>query len=240
MNRFFRNEMLLKEANEEIRNKTVFICGCGGVGSYAVEAIARMGVNTIIICDSDVVDITNINRQVIALTSTVGKSKVDVEEERIKDINPDCTVIKFNCMFTKELYSELDKYNIDFIIDAIDTLSCKWDLIRYGLNKDIDIISSLGMGNRMDPTKVYITTLDKTENDPVARIMRSNARKDGYNLKKINVVCSKELPIKNDIVNENGNTSKEKHPIASMMLVPATAGLYCAYYFMNKNRKETL
>ena len=100
MNRFLRNEMLLKDSNEIIQSKCVFICGCGGVGSYAVEAIARMGVNTIIICDSDVVDITNINRQVIALTSTVGKSKVDVEEERIKEINPSCNVIKFNCMFT--------------------------------------------------------------------------------------------------------------------------------------------
>ena len=240
MNRFLRNEMLLKEDNITLQNKCVFICGCGGVGSYAVEAIARMGVKTIIICDSDVVDVTNINRQVIALSSTIGKSKVDEEEERIKDINPDCTVVKFNCMFTKELYAELDKYDIDFIIDAIDTLSCKWDLIKYALNNNIDIISSLGMGNRMDPTKVYITTLDKTENDPVARIMRSNARKEGYNMKKINVVCSKELPIKNDIVNEDGNTSKEKHPIASMMLVPATAGLYCAYYFMNRQRKENL
>ena len=112
------------------------------------------------------------------------------------------------------------------------------DLSQAEFNDVKDIISSLGMGNRLDPTKVYITTLDKTENDPVARIMRSNARKEEYDLKKINVVCSKEFPIKNDVVNEDGNTSKERHPIASMMLVPATAGIYCAYYFMNKNRKE--
>jgi len=234
VNRFLRNEMLLKEHNDGIRNKCVFICGCGGVGSYSVEAIARMGVNTIIVCDNDVVDVTNINRQIIALTSTVGKKKVDVEEERIKEINPDCDVIKLGCMFNKDMYDELDKYKIDFIIDAIDTLSCKWDLIKYAMDRNIDIISSLGMGNRKDPTKVFITTLDKTENDPVARIIRSNARKENYNMKKINVVCSKEQPVKSDFVNEQGDTRKDKYPISSMMMVPATAGIYCAYCFMKK------
>ena len=234
MNRFLRNEMLLKDSSDVIRSKCVFICGCGGVGSYSVEAIARMGVNTIIVCDSDVVDVTNINRQIIALSSTVGKKKVDVEEERIKEINPNCNVIKFDCMFNKDMYEKLDEYKIDFIIDAIDTLSCKWDLIKYAMDRDIDIISSLGMGNRKDPTQVYVTTLNKTENDPVARIMRSNARKENYDMKKINVVCSKEQPIKNDIVNEDGDTRKEKYPISSMILVPATAGIYCAYCFMKK------
>ena len=239
MNSFLRNEMLLgKQVSDNIRNKCVFICGCGGVGSYAIEAVARMGVNKIIICDMDVVDVTNINRQVIATNSTIGKSKVDLEEERIKDINPNCEVIKINNKFSSLIYKDLDEYNIDFIIDAIDTITCKWELIKYAIERNIDIISSLGMGNRMDPTKVYITRLDKTENDPLAKKLRSMARKEKYDLKKVNVVCSKELPIKVGIVNDEGTTMKDKYPISSMMMVPATAGIYCAYYFLNKTKEE--
>ena len=238
MNRFLRNEMLLGEVtNNCIRNKTVFICGCGGVGSYAIEAIARMGVNNIIICDMDVVDITNINRQIIATTSTIGYKKVDVVEKRTKDINPSCNVIKIDGMFSSSAYELLNSYHIDFIIDAIDTLSCKWELIKYALDNNIEVISCLGMGNRKDPSKVYITRLDKTENDPVAKKMRFFARKENYDLKKINVVCSKELPIKNEIIDESKEVRKEKYPISSMMLVPATAGIYCAYYFLDKFSK---
>lgn len=228
-----RNEMLLsKEICDSIKRKTVLVCGVGGVGGFAAESIARLGVGKIILIDRDVVEESNKNRQIIALDSTIGKSKVVVMKSRILDINKNCEVVAINDFFDKKLCDTLSLYSIDYVIDAIDTLSPKWDLIKFCLSKNIPFISCLGMGKKIDPMKVTITTLDKTEVDPVAKKMREFARKADIDLKLINVVFSSEIPMENKI-EQDGETLKEKHPISSSIFVPATAGLLCGYAFLN-------
>lgn len=228
-----RNELLLsKEICEKIREKTVLVCGVGGVGGFAVESIARLEVENIILIDKDIVELSNKNRQIIALDSTINKNKVDVAKERILDINKNCNVKAINQFFNKDLYAVLDQYKIDYVIDAIDTLVPKWDLIKYCLDKKIPFVSCLGMGKRINPMKVTLTTLNKTENDPVAKKIREFARKDNIDLKLIPVVFSSEIPIKNNVELE-GKTTKEKNPISSTIFVPSYAGLLCGYSFLN-------
>lgn len=228
-----RNEMLLsKEVCDSIKTKTVLICGVGGVGGFAAESIARLGAGSIILIDKDVVEKSNKNRQIIALDSTIGKSKVDVMKNRIIDINKECKVIAINDFFDRRLYSMLKNYRIDYVIDAIDTLSPKWELIKFCLDNNIPFVSCLGMGKKLNPMKVTITTLNKTEIDPVAKKIREFARKDRIDLKKIKVVFSSEVPAK-DVVKEEGETIKDKNPISSSVFVPAYAGILCGYEFLN-------
>lgn len=227
-----RNELLLsKEICEKIKEKTVLVCGVGGVGGFATESVARLGVGKIILIDKDIVELSNKNRQIIALDSTINRNKVEVMKERILDINKDCQVEAINQFFNKELYAVLNQYKIDYIIDAIDTLTPKWDLIKYCLDKKIPFISCLGMGKRLNPLEVRITTLNKTENDPVAKKLREFARKDKIDLKLIPVVFSSEVPMKDKVVLE-GETTKDRNPISSTIFVPAYAGLLCGYSFL--------
>lgn len=214
-----RLDWLLGDKLNKVINKTVLIIGCGGVGSYALETIVRTGIKNIIIVDNDIIDISNLNRQLMSLTTNIGLNKVDVWADRIKKINPDCNLIKINKFITKENIEELFIYNIDYVIDACDTLQTKLEIIKYCLNHKIKFISSLGMACRIDASKVKITTLDKTKNDPLAKKLRLLVRKE--NIKgKIPVVYSEELPIKNS-------------KLGSIAHVPATGGIFCTSYIIN-------
>lgn len=232
--RFLRNELYFgKEKCDKLKKIKVCVVGLGGVGAYAAEALARIGVENFVIIDKDTVDVTNLNRQIIALESTLGKYKTEVVKERILDINPMAKVHCYPSFYNRELNSVLLEERLDFVIDAIDTISCKWDLIKFCLQEEITFISSMGMGNREDLTKINITTLDKTSGDPVAKKLRELVRKDLGDklLKKIPVVFSSEIPKKQTIiVNKDGKTLKESCPPSSVIFAPSVAGMLCAYY----------
>lgn len=194
LGRFSRTELLLgDEAMKKLENSRVAVFGVGGVGGYTVEALARSGVGTIDIIDDDKVCLTNINRQIIALTSTIGKYKVDVAEERIKDINPKITVNKYKMFFTPETSGEFDFSQYDYVVDAIDTVTGKIELVMKANGAKIPIICSMGAGNKLDPTAFEVADIYKTSVCPLARVMRTELRKRG--VKKLKVVYSKEKPI---------------------------------------------
>ena len=219
--KFKRLEMLIGNDNlKELKSKSVLILGVGGVGGYVAEALARSNIGTLILVDYDIVDITNINRQIIALDSTIGKKKVDVLEERIKDINSGCKIIKIDKFIDINNLEELFKYKIDFLVDACDTASTKKETIKKCLEKNIDFISSMGTGNKLDPSKLEITDIRKTVNDPLARILRKFIKDEKIN-KKVMVLSSKELPIK----------TGERTP-GSTAFVPSSAGLLIASYIV--------
>ena len=216
-----RLEILIGDKINEIKSKTVLIVGVGGVGGYAVEALVRSGIGKIIIVDNDIIDITNLNRQIISLNSNIGRYKVDVLEERIKDINPSCEVVKVNEFLTKKNTINLFNTKIDYIVDACDTMDVKKELIRISISKNIKLISSMGTGNKLNPSKLEIMDLRKTSYDPIAKILRKMLKDEKIN-KKIMVVSSTEKSI----------TTNSK-TIGSTSFVPATAGLLCASYVIN-------
>ena len=221
--KFKRLEMLIGSDNLNIlKNKSVLILGVGGVGGYVAEALSRSNIGTLILVDYDIVDVTNINRQIIALESTIGKKKVDVLEERIKDINSGCKIIKIDKFIDLNNLEDLFKYNIDFFVDACDTVTTKKEVIKKCLDKDIDFISSMGTGNKLDPSKLEIIDIRKTINDPLARILRKFIKDEKIN-KKVMVLSSKELPIK----------TGERTP-GSTAFVPSSAGLLIASYIIRK------
>lgn len=213
------NKILTNDEIKAIRSKTILVIGIGGVGGYALESIARMGVNNIIIVDNDVVDITNLNRQLISLNSNIGEKKVEVAKKRILDINKDCNVITIDKFITEENILDLFKYHIDYVIDACDTISTKIALIRECLNRNIKIISCMGTGNKFHPEMLEITELKKTSYDPLAKILRNKFKDEK---RKIMVVCSKE----------KGINIKDRTP-GSTSLVPSSAGIMCASYIIN-------
>ncbi|MGY5342204.1 tRNA threonylcarbamoyladenosine dehydratase [Paenibacillus glucanolyticus] len=232
LHQFSRTELAIgPEGLEVMKNSTVAVLGIGGVGSIAVEALARTGVGRIILIDKDVVDITNINRQIHALTTTVGQKKADLMVDRVKLINPECEAIALNMFYTEETYEELFKYELDYVIDASDTIIYKVHLIKECLQRGIPIISSMGAANKMDPTKFQVADISKTSMDPIARIVRTKLRKDGIK-KGVKVVFSLEEPMKprkdvtEKIVPENApEIRKAKQPPASNAFVPPVAGL---------------
>ena len=211
-------KIITKENIDKLNNKTIAIVGVGGVGGYVVETLVRNGIQNIIIVDKDVVDITNKNRQIIASDNTIGKSKVDVFEERIKSINKKCNVIKLNMFLNEENKKELFKYNIDYLVDACDTVQTKIMLIRECLDRNIKIISSMGTAKKMDPKKLEITTLKKTNYDPLAKVLRHEINK--LNIKDdILVLSSTEEVIKTD-------------GLGSYSVVPNIAGILIADYII--------
>ena len=219
---FERLKLQIKESNvERIHNTTVLIVGLGGVGSYATESLTRSGIGKLIIVDNDIIDITNLNRQLMSLHSNVGQAKVDVWESRIKDINPDCDVIKIKEFITKDNLDMLFREKVDYIVDACDTTETKCELIKYAANNNIKIISSMGTGNKLDPSKLEIIDIRKTSYDPLAKKIRKMV-KDLKIKAKIPVVCSKEESIKT-------NTTT----ISSNSFVPATSGLLITSYIIN-------
>ena len=233
-----RIELLIqKKGLEALQNSTVMIVGVGGVGSYAAEALARSFVGHLILVDKDVVEASNLNRQMQATHHTLGTPKVQAMKDRIHSYNPDCKVDMIESFYDASMNELLDQ-KIDVVIDAIDTLSAKMDLIQACAWRKIPCISSLGMANRLDPTKVEVTTLDKSVGDPLAKALRQLAKKRNYT-RKIHVVFSSETPIKqNVVVNPDGTTRKDRIPPASMVFVPAASGLACASWAMSQILKS--
>ena len=227
MERFNRfKKIITSEAFECLKNKCILVIGVGGVGGYVVESLVRSGIGKIIIVDHDIIDKTNINRQIIALNSTVGKIKVEVLKERILDINPECEVISIKEFIDANNINELLKYNPDFIVDACDTINTKKEIIKLSLNNNIKFITCMGTGNKFDPSKLEITNLEKTLNDPLARILRKWAKDEQIN-NKILVLNSKELPKK----------ISDRTP-GSTSFVPPSAGLLITSYIINIFIKE--
>lgn len=195
LNRFSRTEILFgNEAMEKLAGSRVAVFGVGGVGGYTVEALARSGIGTIDIIDDDKVCLTNINRQILATTKTIGKYKVDVAEERILDINPKCKVIKHQTFYMPDSADEFEFEKYDYIVDAIDTVTAKIDLVMKANQYKVPIISAMGAGNKTDPTAFEVADIYKTSVCPLARVMRYELRK--RKIKKLKVVYSKETPIK--------------------------------------------
>ena len=226
-----RMELLIKkEGLDQLKAATVMVVGIGGVGSYAAEALARCGIGTLILVDGDTVAISNLNRQIHATYDTLGQSKTSVMKERIETYRKDANIVCYDMFYSAEQNDILFQQPVDFVVDAIDTMTSKLDLIQYCLSHKIPFISSMGMANRMDPTQIEITELMKTSYDPVAKIMRTMVRK--HHIKgKIPVLFSTEQPMTQSIiVNEDGVTRKQKMPPASSPFVPSAAGLAAASY----------
>ncbi|MBB5324829.1 tRNA A37 threonylcarbamoyladenosine dehydratase [Anoxybacillus tepidamans] len=244
LHQFSRNELAIgKEGLEKLKKATVAVLGIGGVGSFAVEALARSGVGRLVLVDKDDVDITNINRQIHALLSTVGRPKVDLMKERIADINPECEVIALKMFYTEETYEQFFSYGLDFVIDASDTITYKIHLMKECLKRNIPIISSMGAANKMDPTRFRIADISKTHTDPIAKVIRTKLRKEGIH-KGIPVVFSDEKPIiiREDVRKEVGNDQatirKAKMPPSSNAFVPSVAGLIMASYVVRELLKD--
>ena len=214
-----RLEILVgKENINKLKNTTVLIVGLGGVGGHALESIARAGIGKIIIVDKDVVDITNLNRQIISNKNNIGLNKVDVAEKRIKEIS-NAEVIKINEFINKDNIENLFKEKIDYIIDACDTIETKKELIRESIKRNIKIISCMGTAKKMNPEKLKITEIRKTSYDPIAKIIRKMVRDEKIK-QKIMVVCSDEMPC-------------DRVKLGSNSLVPSCAGILCASYVIN-------
>lgn len=242
MEQFSRNLLTFgKEGQEILRKSSVAILGLGGVGSFAAEAICRSGVGRMILIDKDKVDITNINRQLIATLNTIGKSKVELMAERIKSINPDCEIVKYEVFFNDNTYDEILNTNIDFMIDASDTISYKFLLIKECLKRKIPFISVMGAANKLDPTKFEIADIMDTSYDPIAKALRIKLRKEKIT-GKIPVVFSKEKPLKaryEEIdIPIDSFTRKAKYPPASNSFVPPVAGLIASSYVIRNLVKK--
>ena len=214
-----RLEILIGNKNiEKLKNTTVLVIGLGGVGGHALESIVRSGIGKVIIVDKDIVDITNLNRQIITKKNNIGENKVDVAENRIKEIS-DTNVIKINEFITESNINILFDQKIDYIIDACDTIDTKISLIKEAIKRNVKIISCMGTAKKMDPSRLKIMDIRKTNYDPIAKKIRKMVKDEKIN-KKIMVVCSDEIPV---------NIKK----LGSNSFVPATAGLLCASFVIN-------
>lgn len=226
INEFSRAELLLGEEKLNIlKNSTVAVFGVGGVGGYVAEALARSGVGHIVLVDNDVVSLTNINRQIIALHSTIGMSKTEVMANRIKDINPNADVEVHNCFYTPETSGEFDFSKYSYVVDAIDTVSGKIELVMQAQGCGTPIICSMGAGNKLNPAEFEVADIYKTSVCPLARVMRYELKKRG--VKKLKVVYSREKPITPLNSVECDTTIKKVTP-GSVAFVPSVAGLIIA------------
>jgi len=239
LNEFSRTQLLLgKEAMEKLSSSTVAVFGIGGVGTYVVEALARSGVGNFALFDDDKVCLTNINRQLIATRKTVGRKKVEVMAERIKEINPNANVAEHQVFYMPENADEYDLTGYDYIVDAVDTVTAKIELIVRAKINNVPIISSMGAGNKLNPTELEVSDIYKTSTDPLAKVMRHELKKRG--IKDLKVVYSKEKPI--TPVDEDGSceescicppgatgkcTQRRAIP-GSVSFVPSVAGLIIA------------
>ncbi len=244
LHQFSRNELVIgKEGLKKLQNTTVAILGIGGVGSFSAEALARSGVGRLILVDKDIIDITNVNRQIHALVSTVGRKKAEVMKERILEINPNCDVVAMHMFYTEETYEQFFAEGIDFVIDASDTIMYKIHLMKECLNRNIPIISSMGAANKLDPTRFQIVDISKTHTDPIAKVVRTKLRAEGIH-KGIPVVFSDESPIiiredvREYVGNDDAPTRKGQMPPSSNAFVPSVAGLIMAAYVYQELTKD--
>lgn len=219
-----RSRLLLgDDMVEKLKASKVAVFGVGGVGGYVVEALARTGVGNFVITDNDSVSISNINRQIIALHSTVGMMKTEAVRQRILDINPDANVELHNCFYLPDSHDDYDFADYDYVIDCIDTVSAKIDIIMQSQAVGTPVISSMGTGNKLNPAMLEVEDIYKTSVCPLARVMRTELKKRG--VKKLKVVYSKETPIKVSAPLEN---SVRRSIPGSVAFVPACAGLIIA------------
>ena len=232
---FSRLELMFgKEALKKLQNSKVAVFGIGGVGGYAAEALARSGVGAIDLIDNDTVSLTNINRQIYALHSTVGKMKTHIARDRIMDINPHAVVRTYEIFYLPETSFQFDFSEYDYIIDAIDTVSGKIELAVNAQEKNVPIISSMGTGNKLDPTQFEVCDIYKTSVCPLAKVMRKELKSRG--IKKLKVVYSKEIPTVQKELSEE-LSSKRQIP-ASNSFVPPVAGLLIAGEVIKDLTKE--
>lgn len=223
INQFYRTELLLGEVGmKRLTDATVAVFGVGGVGSYAAEAMVRSGLGKIILVDYDIIDLTNINRQVHANIKTVGQFKVEIMKERLLEINPDLQIKIFKEKYNKETREILLKRDYDYVVDAIDMVSSKIDLITSCQIMGIPIISSMGAGNKLSPTMLQVGDIYDTRTCPLAKVMRRELRKKG--VKSLKVVWSEEVPMKVNLE----NSSLRKAVPGSIAFVPPVAGLAMA------------
>ena len=213
---YSRTEIILGSENvERIKRASICVCGVGGVGSYVLEALARVGIGNICVIDKDIVDITNINRQLIALNSTIGENKVDAAVKRAKDINKDLKIEGIKESITFDNIDQLLSNKFDYVIDCVDNIEAKTAIIKYCWDNKIKCISSMGMGNKLNPLDIKVADIYKTEMDPLSKIMRKKLKEIG--IRKQKVVYSVEKPKKN-------NTKT----IGSVSFVPSAGGLVIA------------
>lgn len=219
-----RTGLLLGEAGlSQLKKAKVAVFGVGGVGGFAVEALARSGVGHLALFDKDTVSVSNLNRQIIALHSTIGKSKVEVMKERIQDINPEIVVEANECFYLPENADEYDLSQYDYILDAVDTVTAKLELVVRAQAANVPIISSMGAGNKLDPTLFRVTDIYKTAVCPLAKVMRKELKARG--IRKLKVVYSEELPKKPaETIAEDGRRALP----GSIAFVPSVAGLIMA------------
>ena len=210
--------LLTQESFNKLKDKHIAVIGLGGVGGTALESLARTGIENFIIIDFDKVDASNLNRQILYGFEDVGKEKVEVAKEHLLKINPNIKISAISNKIDAKVGNLLNKYKIDFIVDAIDDVNGKVWIAKYALENKIPFIMSLGMANRFDPSKVYITRLDKTTNDPLARKLRYEIRKHGLDTKEVKCVASSEQPISNGT------------KLNSLMQVPSSCGLNISYF----------
>jgi tRNA A37 threonylcarbamoyladenosine dehydratase len=222
MEQFTRTAALIGAENvEKLKNARVAVFGIGGVGGYVVEALARSGVGTLHLIDNDKVSVSNINRQIIALHSTVGQYKTEVAKARVEDINPDIKAYAHNIFFLLDTQNTFDFSSVDYVVDAIDTVSGKIALIKECKRANVPVISCMGTGNKVNPTAFEVADISKTTVCPLARVMRRELKKRG--IEHVKTVFSKEEPFRVDSMEENG-----KIPPASISFVPSVAGLIIA------------
>lgn len=220
---FSRTALLIgEEGVEKLKNSRVAVFGVGGVGGYVIEALARSGVGALELIDKDTVSVSNINRQIIALHSTVGRLKTEVMAERVKDINPDCQVSVRNLFYLPETASEFDFSSYDYVVDAIDTVSGKIALIEQAKKANVPVISSMGAGNKLDATAFEVADITKTSVCPLARVMRRELKKRG--IEHLKVVYSKEEPLPSSLTDEESG----KAIPGSIAFVPSVVGLIIA------------
>ncbi len=225
--RYARLKMLIGgEPFEKLRNARVAVFGVGGVGGYAAEALARSGIGHLDLIDHDTVSFSNINRQIIALESTVGMAKTEVMKQRICDIDPAIEVRTFPLFYLPDTKDTFDFREYDYIVDAIDTVTAKIDLILSAQEAGTPVISSMGCGNRLDPSKLIVTDIYETKNDPLAKVMRRELRKRG--VKKLKVVLSTETPIKPLFNAQEAENSGKRSVPGSSAFVPPAGGLLIA------------
>lgn len=223
MDQFFRTELLIKaEGMEKMRKARVAVFGIGGVGGHAVEALARSGIGALDLIDRDTVSITNVNRQMVATLDTVGRDKVDVAAERVKAVNPECTVRTYKTFFLPENSSDFNFTEYDYVIDAVDTVAAKIELIMKAKEAKVPIISSMGAGNKLNPADFEVADIYETSVCPLAKVMRHECKKRG--IERLKVVYSKEVPITPEPLIMEGN----KAVPGSTAFVPSVAGLIIA------------
>lgn len=222
LNEFCRTELLVgEEGINKLHNSKVIVFGIGGVGSFVVEALTRAGVGNLILVDNDTICISNLNRQIHATQATVGMIKVEAMKERVISINPKCNVEAKQVFITADNISEIIPSDVDYVVDAIDTVTSKLALAEYCYKNNINIISSMGTGNKMDPTQFRVSDVFKTKVCPLAKVMRHELRKRG--VKKLKVVYSEEMPMTPD--KGRAVPSAKRQTPGSISFVPPVAGM---------------